>query len=1229
MASFADLSANLKLNISDFSRKLNDASKHAQRFARNFNGQTNDASAAMRDLNKNTTAWGFNMKSISRVVSGIMISQAFYGMVQDIRAATNAVWEFTKQLEYAEIAYSNLFGDAGLAVEFINVLKDFAAKTPFTFTEAEASAKRLLAYGIEYSNVMYVMQGIMAAASAQGDPAKIEQISRAIGQIYTYGKLMTAEVRQLTEAGIPVYEILQEKLGLTQKQLKNLGNEAIPASVAINALIDGINERFGNVVEASSLTITGIISNIKDNATMLFAGIFNPLTVWIKSALRALGLLLFSLRDIMELRGIGGVFEAIFPKAMHDELRLLAANILALSLAFMRLVMAAGSLLSPVLQALIRVFNAFAPIIATAANVLAALVQLIASNATAMRYLTAALAAAAAMWVIFKVRALASAVVTGVITLISKALAGLSAMLTFVAAHPFWAMLIGLAGILIGISGGFGKISQSISDLFKRLTAFNGVNADKLLLPDLKDRNNDIDKFNNKLDVTNDNLDEAGDAAEGAGDKAKKAAKGLLSFDEVFKLPEPTDTASGAGAGGFEIPDFGELGDLGAGLGGALIPEIPDFGNFMDLLTNGFVDSLKEAWSKLKEKLIGAGIGALIGGALGGLLGGPLGAKIGAIAGAIAGWFWNDLAEKLGLTDIGKIAMPISTGIGAALGFLVGGPVGMAVGAGIGLLVGWVIDAIALGVEKGDWSRLAYPLSIGLGAGIGFLVGGPVGAGIGAAIGLLVGWIADKFIEADWSKVSEAFTKPFKEWADKYSDIFNLIWEPIKKAFEEGDWLSLGLHIITGIIEGALAALAAVTECVIAIFDAFWEAFKEIFGINSPAEETKPIGRYILEGVLQGILDTITEIPTYISEVGTAIISTMQSWFENIGTSVSEWLTAGVDSVKKFVDDSSEKIGQWVTDTITSFIEWKDSTSEKVTTWVTDTKTSFSDWKTDTYDKVSTWSSNVKTAFTDWKADTYSKVSGWVADTKSSFDSWKSDTYSKVTTWASDTKTSFSSWKQETYDKVKLWVSDNKTAFSDWKTDTYNKVSGWSSDVKKAISDWWTKTKEKFDEFKSVSFDNWATNTYRTLSNWASNVWESFKDKIGKAIDKVKELLRLDAESSEVTINSSGGGTMSGHATGGIFNREHIARFAEGNKAEAVIPLENASAMQPFVDAISRGIIEGIAPVLVQTGQSQASSMPPLYVGTLIGDERSLKQLYKRFEVFQAQDDARKGLTEV
>ena len=68
--------------------------------------------------------------------------------------------------------------------------------------------------------------------------------------------------------------------------------------------------------------------------------------------------------------------------------------------------------------------------------------------------------------------------------------------------------------------------------------------------------------------------------------------------------------------------------------------------------------------------------------------------------------------------------------------------------------------------------------------------------------------------------------------------------------------------------------------------------------------------------------------------------------------------------------------------------------------------------------------------------------------------------------------------------------------------------------------------------------------------------------------------------------------------------------------------------MRPFVDAVSKGIIEGLAPTLIQLNNSgnNSNNLQPLYVGTLIADDRGLKQLYKKFEVLQLQENARRGI---
>ena len=145
-----------------------------------------------------------------------------------------------------------------------------------------------------------------------------------------------------------------------------------------------------------------------------------------------------------------------------------------------------------------------------------------------------------------------------------------------------------------------------------------------------------------------------------------------------------------------------------------------------------------------------------------------------------------------------------------------------------------------------------------------------------------------------------------------------------------------------------------------------------------------------------------------------------------------------------------------------------------------------------------------------------------------------------------------------------------------------------------------------------------------------NNIFSKFFDWIDNAINKLKDFFGLNSKAQNTDISyaytdMSTGTVTKGHAVGGIFNREHIARIAEGNKAEAIIPLENEAAMKPFVDAVSNGITSALMPLIANISVGQQSQLQPLYVGTLIADERGLKELSRKMEVIQLEERARRG----
>lgn len=750
MADAGTVIVNINGDDSGLTAALKRATNRIATFGQTINGRITDG------LIDPTKKAKFQFKDVSRIVGGIMVSKVFYSGLNAIRNATDAVREFCTELEYTQLAFSQLFGSTDLAAEFVNVLKDFSAVSPFSFSDSSKAAQRLLAYGIEYKNIMYVMQGVLDAATMQGDPSKIESISRALGQIYTKGTLKAEEVRQLAEAGIPAYDILREKLQLTDEAMQNLGKQGIPASVAINALVDGIHERFAGMTKDSAKTMKGMWSNIKDNLLMMMQGFFDPLYQKIRTVTHMLDEFINKIREIADLKGLGGVFEYLVPdKQMQAEFRQFVAIIKELGQIIGYQLKTALFVCKGLLEGFVRVFNTVGPVLVNIGQILSLIIRELTQCKPLMTALAYLLTFNAAAWIAFRTAALGAMIlkpITSLIMLCAKALGVLAVMIT---SHPLIAGIMILTGAVAALGLAHSKAGQQIRDFFTKLTKWNGIDPGKQLLPETKQRTSDIEKFNERLDQTKDALDATGDAADKAAKKGKKAQKDLLSFDEVFRLTQDDQT----GQDEVETPDWtipDDWGDWGNLDGESMLPDFQKLiGGAFEKQLDKLKDTIKGLWDKFKDALPGILSGAGLGALLGALIGGPLGAALGALAGGVVGYFWSKLADLIGINDKwhAAIAGGLLGGFLGLLAYLTGlGPIAAVLAALAGYFGGlfWEKIAEAFGLEgaKKKEAAISSAIGAGLGAIIGGLIGGPVGAVIGGALGTFAGefWsiLADK-----------------------------------------------------------------------------------------------------------------------------------------------------------------------------------------------------------------------------------------------------------------------------------------------------------------------------------------------------------------------------------------------------------------------------------------------------------------------------------------------------
>jgi tape measure domain-containing protein len=154
-------------------------------------------------------------------------------------------------MEQARIGFTTMLGSAERAEAFLRDVADFAVRTPFEFPELLDASKRMLAYGFAAEDVLPTLEAVGNASAAVGLGTEgINRIILALGQMRAKGKLSAEEMRQLTEAGIPAWEMLAEAMGKTTAEIMDMQSKGlIPADRAIKMLVEGMNKRFGGMMK--------------------------------------------------------------------------------------------------------------------------------------------------------------------------------------------------------------------------------------------------------------------------------------------------------------------------------------------------------------------------------------------------------------------------------------------------------------------------------------------------------------------------------------------------------------------------------------------------------------------------------------------------------------------------------------------------------------------------------------------------------------------------------------------------------------------------------------------------------------------------------------------------------------------------------------------------------------------------------------------------------------------
>lgn len=184
------------------------------------NARERSANAARRHM---TATLNMNGAMNSQLSIVGQLRNEFLGLYS-IYAAQNflrAVVDIGGELENQKIAMASILQDEGKATTIFNQIKKLAVASPFGFMDLNQYAKQLSAYSIPYNELYDTMKRLADISAGVG--VDMGRIILAYGQIKAAKFLKGTELRQLTEANIPMVDKLAERFSKLEGRIVSAG----------------------------------------------------------------------------------------------------------------------------------------------------------------------------------------------------------------------------------------------------------------------------------------------------------------------------------------------------------------------------------------------------------------------------------------------------------------------------------------------------------------------------------------------------------------------------------------------------------------------------------------------------------------------------------------------------------------------------------------------------------------------------------------------------------------------------------------------------------------------------------------------------------------------------------------------------------------------------------------------------------------------------------------------
>lgn len=258
-------------------------------------------------------------------VSRLIKRMAVYASFSYAGNFLTSVREVTAQFELQRVSLGAIIQDQTRANALFSEIKAFALKSPVSILDLTKYTKQIAAYRIETEKLFDTTK--MLTDISVGLGVDLQRITLFFGQVRARGALFSSEIRQATEAGIPLVELLAKKYS-------ELNGQLVTASQVLKMVEKGmvgfemVEEIFKDMTSAGGMfyemqekqgnTLYGLWAKLGDAAAVMYDEIGNTSSVnaGMKAAIQALTDLMKNWRDVARIATEAGIAFAVYRLAV-------------------------------------------------------------------------------------------------------------------------------------------------------------------------------------------------------------------------------------------------------------------------------------------------------------------------------------------------------------------------------------------------------------------------------------------------------------------------------------------------------------------------------------------------------------------------------------------------------------------------------------------------------------------------------------------------------------------------------------------------------------------------------------------------------------------------------------------------------------------------------------------------------------------------------------------------